>query len=238
MAGLGQSETSDAGRPEAGPPLRELRRTYHDRIADLRERSLEILRCSIQGTSAVTGAMVDPGSPSLTSPPCDRPQMQALAAAVDAEVVSLLALESPVARDLRLILAARDVTQISLLCTGLCAGLAGRVTRAAAVLTADLCRLVGEVGAGTEGLLRLAEEAWAGLNPDSAERVLSAADEVRVLQTSFISALIGLTGVPMDAAIDRAMVARAYERLADHAVEIGERVLFAVNGNPASPSGS
>lgn len=237
MAVLGQSEIQGAGRSEAVPSLRELRRTYHDRIADVRERSLQVLRGAIEGVAAVTQALVAPDQGATTPIPSDGGRMQALAATVDAEVVSLLALEAPVARDLRLILVARDVTQISLLCTGLCAGLAGRVTRAAGALTPELRRLVGEVGAGTEGLLRRAEAAWAGIEPDLAAGVLSAAVEVRALQTRFISALIGLTGIPMDAAMDLAMVARAYERLADHAVEVAERALFAVNGSPLPPGG-
>ncbi|HET6964799.1 MAG TPA: PhoU domain-containing protein [Acidimicrobiales bacterium] len=232
---MGQSEIQDAGQPEAVTSLRELRRPYHDRIADVRERSLQVLRCGIEGVAAVTQALVGADRSASSPIPCDNQRMQVLAATVDAEVVSLLALEAPVARDLRLILVARDVTQISLLCTGLCSGLAGRVMRAAGALTPELRRLAGEVGAGTEGLLQRAEAAWAGVDPEMAAGVLSAAVEVRTLQTRFISVLIGLTDVPMDAAIDLAMVARAYERLADHAVEVAERALFAVNGSPLPP---
>lgn len=228
----------DGGGLDPESYVRELRRSYHDRIADVRERSLEILRCSVLGTSAVTRALVEPGGPGQVPLPFGMEQMQALAATVDSEVVSLLALEAPVARDLRVILVARDVTQISLLCTGLCAGLAARLPRAAAALTPELCPLVGEVGSATEGLLQRAGAAWAGMDPATAGEVMSSAASVRVLQAGFISALIGLTGVPMDAAMDLAMVARAYERLADHAVEVAERVLFAVNGSPLPPAGA
>ncbi len=161
-----------------------------------------------------------------------------MAAMVDAEVVSLLALESPVARDLRVILATRDVTQIGLLCVGLCLALSERVQHASAALSSDLCRLARDVGVGTEGLMREAEAAWAALDPDLATAVTNSARAVTALQKEFITALIALDGVPMDAALDLALVARAFERLADHAVEIAERVLFAVHGTPAPLPGS
>src|SRR5438309_942896 len=72
---------------------------------------------------------------------------RAEAAYVDGTVVGMLALESPVARDLRLILAARDVAQLALLCVGLCAQLAVRVDRVVTGLDPARLRLVGEVGA-------------------------------------------------------------------------------------------
>lgn len=214
-------------------PSRELRSGYHDRIADVRERSLEILRCTVAGiewaTDVLSGA-VD----GRNGAGCPTEEMQALAAAVDAEVVDLLALESPVARDLRVILASRDVAQIGLLCVGLCAALAVRADRVAAALTPDLSRLVGAVGTATEELFGRSEGAWATLDVESAVAVESGVADVRARQREFIAALLDLDGVPMDGALDLATVARAFERLADHAVEIAERVDFAVNATPAS----
>lgn len=226
-------------RQEEGPALREMRRSYHDRIAGVRESSLSILRVAVAGTAAATGTILgEPAGEPVLLPEVG--EIQARAADVDAEVVSLLALESPVARDLRVILATRDVTQLGLLCIGLCAALSGRASGAARSLTAGLRDLVDGVGRGTEGLLRGAEVAWAMLDVGLAEEVPAAAERVRAAQTDFIAGLIALDGVPMDSALDLAMVARAFERLADHGVEIAERVLFAVQGTPrpvAPPAG-
>ena len=233
---MGHTEFRDEEPPQPAASLRELRRSYHDRIAEVRDRSVEVLRCAIEATSAATAALSRAGLPPVQA--CDGGRMQALAAQVDSEVVGLLALESPMARDLRVILATRDVTQIGLLCVGLCLTLSERVRRAAAALGPELCRLAMEVGAGTEGLMRQAEAAWVTLDPDLAGTVADKATEVRRLQREFITALIALGGQPMDSALDLAMVARAFERLADHAVEIAERVLFAVHGTPAPLPGT
>lgn len=233
-------ERGEGSEPAAG--LREMRRSYHDRIAEVRERSISIIHSSLAGTRAATLRLVAGGeaggAPAGAVGPPDVAAVQALAAGVDAEVVSLLALESPMARDLRVILASRDVTQIGLLCIGLCRTLDSRVTRAAEALTPELSRLVGAVGTGTERLLAGAESAWATLDPEMAAEVERAAVEVRAGQTGFMSALLELDGVAMDAALDLAMVARAFERLTDHAVEVAERVGFAVSGAPGAPEGS
>lgn len=217
--------------------LRELRRTYHDRIAEVRRHSLEILRNAIAGTAAATEGLADGRGP-VETPTAERTaEMRERAQAVDGEVIALLALESPMARDLRVILAARDVTQLALLCIGLCDALATRVMRLCTSLSEDLRRKVGEVGAGTEHLLRAAEAAWATLDGDLAADVVPQAATVQARQTEFMTALIALEGVPMEEALDLALVARAFERLADHAVEIAERVRFAVQGTPSPVPG-
>jgi phosphate transport system protein len=239
MGAVGQVGRDDDPYFEGVPPIRELRRSYHDRIADVREQSLGILRCAVGGVEEATSVLLS--YPELLSPsdrgearlPCDAAAVQSVAAGVDTEVVALLALEAPVARDLRVILAARDVTQVGLLCIGLSLTLAGRVHRAVESLTTDLRRLAAEVGTGTLSLLLQAQAAWAALDAGLASAVPESAGPVRTVQTEFITALISLGGVPMDAALDLAMVARAYERLADHGVEVAERVLFAVHGTPA-----
>jgi phosphate transport system protein len=223
--------------PVEGPePLRELRRGYHDRIAEVRAYSLDILRAAISGTDAASEALLD-GRPCPSAGGAQRPEeMVERAALVDSEVIGLLALEAPVARDLRLVLVSRDVTQLGLLCIGLCAALADRAERVSDTLTDDLRRRVGEVSAGTRDLLQAAEAAWATLDVDLAAEVEPQAVAVRERQTEFISALIALEGVPMEAALNLAVVARAFERLADHALEIAERVRFAVQGTPPQVS--
>lgn len=217
-----------------GTSSRELRRTYHDRIGELRERSLQMLRYSIAGTASAVHCL-EVASPSGTWAGCRPQDAQVLAAMVDEEAVSLLALESPMARDLRVILASRDVTQIGLLCVGLANTLQPRVQRTAASLQPDVKDLLARITEGTANLSKQAESAWVALDEVLAAGVEVSASAVRKLQTDFVSALVALTGVPMDVAIDLAMVARALERLVDHAVEVAERVLFVVYGRSAAP---
>lgn len=213
--------------------VRELRRAYHDRIAALRERSFTVLRAAISGTEQAVQALAEGDAGAAASMRAGAGSMAGLVAEVDDEVVHLLALESPVARDLRVILAARDVTQLALLCVGLAMTLADRVGAAARVADQAVQSRLQEAGTRTGALLRLADAAWTTLDPATADRVMQDVVEVRGVQIEFFSALLAQTDVPTDAAVDLGLAARALDRLADHAVEIAERVLFAATGRHA-----
>ena len=153
-------------------------------------------------------------------------RMSSVVTGVDAEVVDLLATQAPVARDLRLILAARDVAHIALLCVGLDRAVASRSGAGGRILEPDLSERLGCVGRATGDLLAGAAAAWAGLDLAESERVVAGAEGVRLLHLELLSSLVRLDRVPMEAALDLSMAARAFERLTDHAVEIAERVQF------------
>ena len=224
---LNTGEGSDQGVP------RELRRGYHDRISELRERTFAMLAMTVRQTEAVTAALIDPSRSADRLVTEGAVHAQALASEVDEEVVDMLARQSPMARDLRVILASRDVCQMALLCVGLCLSLTTRDGSSQAVIASGMEVLVAEVGAHTAAMLRQAETAWTGMDADLAEGVFDAARGVRAEQIQFSSALLGLREVPIDQALALGLVARAYERLVDHAVEIAERVQFAALGIPA-----
>ena len=64
-----------------------------------------------------------------------------------------MALEQPVARDLRVLLTARDVAQLGELCLGLCFTLARRANRVQLVLSDDVRAMILEVGEAVALLL-------------------------------------------------------------------------------------
>ena len=210
--------------------LLELRRAYHDRIAELRERSVTVVRSATAGAEQAIDAFLRADQSAAASLRRRADEMSVVAGEVDDEVVSLLALESPVARDLRVILASRDVTQLSLLCGGLAQALGCRAGSAARAAYPGLRDRLETAGARTTALMRLAEAAWSTLDGDGAARVVAEAVPTRVAQVEFFSSLLVLTDVPVDVALDLGLSSRAFDRLADHAVEIAERVLFAAHG--------
>lgn len=209
---------------------RELRRSYHDRISDLRADSAGILACALRGL-AVASAATAAGAPSSAEIPDFGAELsREQAASADDQVVDLLALQSPVARDLRVILASRDVTHISRLCVGLATTLVTRIAAVWRISDPTLRDLVEAVGARTAELLHLAASGWIALDRGTAARVIATSEEARRAQVAFLGRLLGLAEVPIDAAVDLALTARSYDRLADHAIEIAERTLFVAGG--------
>lgn len=214
-----------------GEPVRELRQTYHDRIAELRKQSRVVLRTAIDLCERASGSLLGDEPPDPVTSRAQVVDAAGVVGAVDSEVVSLLALESPMARDLRLILAARDVTQIAQLCVGLGLTLSGRSASSGKITPDDgLASLVTRLAGATVELLRQADSAWAGLDDDLAGSVLEALGPARQARREFFAELLKLSGVPVEVALDLGMAARVYDRLIDHAAEIAGRVLFVVTG--------
>jgi phosphate transport system protein len=211
-------------------PGTELRRSYHDRIAELRGRTAAIIRGAADATEEVTSAFLDGDREKGRQIAAGTAQAAAGIAVVEGDVLDLLALQAPVARDLRVILAARDVAHAGELCLGLCRGLAGRVGGAQDLLSTTLRSRIDDMGSSTVDLLRRANGAWVTLDVEQAASVLEAADTCRQLQRAFLAALLELRLAPVDAAVDLGMVGRVYERLTDHSVEIAGRVVFVLTG--------
>ncbi|HEY2430829.1 MAG TPA: hypothetical protein VGI06_17975, partial [Acidimicrobiales bacterium] len=97
----------------------ELRRPYHDRIAALRQQTVEIVRDAAAAVGNVAAARLDdtpvPGQSVLAG----ASRTPSRVADVEATVLELLALQAPMARDLRVIMAALRIAQIGDLCLGL-----------------------------------------------------------------------------------------------------------------------
>lgn len=209
----------------------ERRRSYHNRIARVRDETVALVHDAAAATENATAALLDPDAPVRHVVVATADQGAALVAKVENEIVEMLALQAPVARDLRVILAALRIADIAQLCFGLARTLAVRAGQASLVLTPSLRDAVRRIGAETAVLLERADGAWTVLDPELAGDVVDAAERSRERQRAFLAELISLPVAPIEAAVDLGMVARAYERLTDHAVEIAERVVFAVAGS-------
>jgi phosphate transport system protein len=215
----------------------ELRRAYHDRIGALRARTGRLIVAAADAVEHVTTALLegDAGAAlgvigglewALTEP-----------TRIEEEVLDIVALEAPMGRDLRVVLASLFIAQVADLCIGLARTLAGRVGSGEDVLTPPLRDLSAEIGAHTVALLRRADGAWTVLDEGEAQAVIDGAEESRLLQRRFLAELLRLSNVPVEAAVDLGMVARAYERLTDHAVAMARRVMFAATGTGAGSAG-
>jgi len=210
----------------------ELRRAYHDRIAELKARAGSLLDATAGAIEALTTALLERDSDGLHAVVGAVGAVGEEPKRVEDEVLDTLAREAPVARDLRVVLASLFISQATGLCLGLVRTLASRVGPADEVLTPVLRGLAYEIGEETVELLRLDAAAWAVLDEGPALVAIDAAERSRTLQRRFLAELLDLDDVRVEAAVDLGMMARAYERLTDHAVEIASRVVFAATGAP------
>ena len=147
--------------------------------------------------------------------------------------VTLLALQQTVAGELRSIVSwvqvVADVDRM-----GALAVYVAKIARSRHpdhVLPAEVEGCVTEMGRVAVELANSAQEVLLTRDPDKAARIREQDDEMDELHRQLFTVLMDRDwkhGVP--AAADVALLGRFYERFADHAVEIGRRVVFQTTG--------
>lgn len=180
---------------------------FHNAIRSLVERNVELAQQVIR-----TDGRVD-----------------ALELEIDNAIVDMLALQKPVASDLRLIIAAQkinnDLERIS--------DHAVNIAQSAQTLTASAALpsllQIPQMAEMTRSMLRDALDAFLHLEPDKARAVCKQDDQVDDINRSNAREVIGFIGaktLPVEEGLDLIRVSRNLERVADLATNIAEEVVF------------
>lgn len=158
---------------------------------------------------------------------------------VEENAFSLLSLQQPVARDLRTVVAAlRMVAELERM-----GDLSVHVAKVARLRVPDVA-VPGEarptmvrMAAVAEDMVARVCEVISGRDVEAAIALGRADEEMDQLRrASFAELLSDDWSHGVEAAVDIALLGRYYERIADHAVSIANRVIFVVTGhNPTQP---
>jgi phosphate transport system protein len=208
----------------------ELRRSFHDQLAVIHGQVEEMARVAAQSVTDATTALLTGDRAAAGAVGDDAVLLTDSTAAVEREVYDVIARQAPVSRDLRLLMASLRVAHELRLCGGLSVGIAKRTGRLdPAALTEALRAMLYELGAESSGLLAGAAGAYAALDDRLALDVLRSDESVRSLHRRFLATLFLLQNAPVESAVELGLVARSFERITDHALEIADRVRFVVS---------
>jgi phosphate transport system protein len=202
----------------------ELRRQYHDQMGQVEERVRHLFALVIDGVPAATDALLS-GDPDVASALAARELViESVYREAESLVVEQLARQAPVAADLRYFLAVLRVVPELERSHDLVEHIARRGAQGLREeLTPRTRGLVERMGALGGEMWELVGEAWAERDPTLVDVAARRDDEMDELHVALVSELAtGGTALPV--AMDMTLVARFYERLGDHAVNIGERV--------------
>jgi phosphate transport system protein len=153
---------------------------------------------------------------------------------VHQSLITLLATQSPVATDLRLISALlhvlKNVERMGDQCVNICKVIP--LTGNEPPADSDMVELILTMGKQTRSLIGQAKRAFAGRDVEMARDLVRQDDSVDDLNREcFRLALeIGDDADKREWAMTMLLAARAIERIADNAVDIGEQVAFVVTG--------
>jgi phosphate transport system protein len=152
---------------------------------------------------------------------------------IDALATSLLALEQPVAVDLRFITAAAKINnnleRIGDLAENVAERAQALIQEPEVEVRVDICQLADLA----ESMVEKSLDAFVRRDPQQARRVLLSDDGVDALRDSIFAQLIGRMKKKPEAVqycVDLMFAARSLERIADHATNIAESVLYMTKG--------
>jgi phosphate transport system protein len=151
---------------------------------------------------------------------------------VEGEIIRTLALQAPVARDLRLVVAVVLINHHLERMGDLCVNIA-KFTKAlrAGPPNAAIRLLLEEMGARAQELVGLALKAFAERDLDLAESLPIVDQPLDSLnQRMFVEIERAALDRGPDASSEMILISRYLERLGDHSVDIGEQVAFVITG--------
>jgi phosphate transport system protein len=210
-----------------------MRDAFHERLEALTAWLGEM--CGIASTAMdhATQALLDADLVRAEHIITNRDQLVQMRAEAEDSALVLLALQAPVAGDLRAVVATMqsvpDAERMGLLAVHVADIVRRR--HPSRVLSEDVNGYFVEMGRIAVDLGNSAKEAVLSRDPDRAARIRRDDDAMDELHRQLFRVLIDREWKHSVAcAVDVTLLGRFYERFADHAVEIGRRVVFQITG--------
>ncbi|MQA07778.1 MAG: phosphate signaling complex protein PhoU [Pseudonocardiaceae bacterium] len=210
-----------------------MREAYHVQLDELADQLADMCSQVANAMEYATQALLEADLELAEQVIGDDTKIDDARSSCEEQAYALLALQAPVATDLRTVLAAIHAAE-SLERMG---DLALHVAKGARrrhphrVLPDQVADYFQEMGKVTVRMARQAEQVIRGKDVDSARELESDDDEVDDLHRHLFTVLMDRDwphGVAT--AVDVTLLGRFYERFADHAVSVGRRVVFMVTG--------
>ena len=211
-----------------------MRTVYHEQLAALAIQLGEM--CGLAGVAMqrATQALLQADLVLAEQVITDHEQIMAMSTRVEEDAFALLALQQPVASELRAIFSsiqiAADVDRMGALAVHVAKIARRRHPQHA--LPEEVTGCFSEMGRLAVELGNSAQQVLMSRDPAKAARLREEDDAMDNLHRQLFTVLMDHDewkhGVP--AAVDVALLGRFYERFADHAVEVGRRIVFQVTG--------
>ena len=210
-----------------------MRTVYHEHLSELAEQLSRL--CGLAGATMerATRALLQADLASAEQVISDDDKISAMGARAEERAITLLALQQPVAGELRSIISwiqvIADIDRMGALAVHVAKIV--RQRHPERVLPAEVEGYFAEMGQVAIGLANAAQDVLLTRDPGKAAGIRQQDDAMDELHRQLFTELMDREwahGVP--AAVDVALLGRFYERFADHAVEVGRRVVFQTTG--------
>jgi phosphate transport system protein len=212
----------------------EIRRTYHEDLDEIREDVIRLGALVTDGIAATTEALLTTDLGAADRIVSSDGVVDQLTFSIEERAYLLLARQQPMAADLRFIVAVlRSIHEIER-SGDLVVNIAKTARRLYPdELTPRVRGIVARMGTQAATQMRTAMESFAENDAARALALPDMDDVMDDLQRELFRAIFAMGGPDeggLHRAVQVAFLSRFYERIADHAVNIGQRVAYMVTG--------
>lgn len=230
----GQRLTSLDASAEEGLKMTEARKTFHKELEDIRQELVRISAGVVESVPKCTAILLEQDLAGAEEMIMADDEVDMRTIDLEERCIEILALQAPVAGELRQVISALKI----------CAEI-----ERSADLTVNICKaarrihghefdpklrgLVLKMSEQARHLFSEATSAYLSMDDARAAAIDDMDSFLDDLQRHFIQAIFeshAAGRIDLQVAIQLAVVARFYERIGDHAVNIGEKVRFQVTG--------
>ena len=210
------------------------RKSFHEHLDDLRSTVIRLGALANEQIAACTQALLDGDLALAADAIRNDDQIDDLTHQVEDQCFALLARQQPMATDLRTILATLRVAHELERSADLAVNISKATRRLYPnALDPKVRGIIDQMGRQATNQTRLALDAYADTDPSWARALADMDDAMDELTKSLFRYVLSLAPADeatVQQAVQIALVGRHYERIADHAVTIAERVVFMVTG--------
>src|SRR6266540_5157465 len=211
----------------------ETRKRFHDELAALESEILGLGERAERAIARAVQALVHKDDALAEQVVAEDDALDATYLDIEQRILNLLATQTPVASDLRLVSAILH-TNLHLERVGDMAVNIAKITRVTMDLPSSdtVVAQLEEMGAVAGNMLRTAMDSFARRDAELAQRLQVMDDPVDRLNRNMYREVAALAADPqlLEWGIRMNVVSRQLERVGDHAVDIGEQVAFLLTG--------
>jgi phosphate transport system protein len=212
----------------------EIRKNFHHELDGIRDDVVRLAGLVTEGLARGTPAFLDGDLVAADEIIQNDDVIDAMTIDIEERSFQLLALQQPMASDLRAIVTAIRIAPELERTHDLVTNIMKATRRTYGTpLSPKIRGLVEQLGTQVHRLYRLAIDAYIDRNTALADALDDMDDEIDDLHRQYIAAIFEIREgreIDLAIAVQLALVGRFYERMGDHAVNIGERVHYLVTG--------
>jgi phosphate transport system protein len=215
-----------------------MRDIYHDELDDIGKTLVNMTQLVRAAMERATNALLDGDLSGAERVISDDPQVDALREDLEERTFQMIARQQPVATDLRVLITtihlAADLERMGDLARHIAK--VARMRYPEIAVPGEVRDVISQMGTVALSLVEKVSHVIEGRDVELAQAIEAEDDSMDALHRKLFTLLLSPNWTHgVEAAIDMTLIGRYYERYADHAVSVAQRVVFIVTGVRPEP---